>query len=206
MRWYVLLICLTLSHCFHAASPPAPYPLLRPEPQLELLHPMHSADLEGRERVVATARQLLSRKEYKVGDYLFDTDQVGFIRAAFWSAGRELINANIARDAKLDGMTLLFRSVAAEGHLHRQTPRAGDLVFFDQGDAEATHPDTPVQVAIVEQVSADGTISALGVFANGAARITFNLRHPTASHKNDVLTGTENHLAAELFRTFADPY
>src|SRR5690349_8543217 len=113
MRGLRLIGCLVFPGCMTAAVPPAAYPVMRPEPQLEWLQPLNNADLEGRQRVVATARQLLTRSEYRIGDYVFAADQIGFVRAAFWAAGKELINNNIAKDTQLSDMTLLFRSVAA---------------------------------------------------------------------------------------------
>ena len=162
-----------------------------------------------RPRVLSHARAMLTGAPVIADGVSFPGDQVGFVRAAFWAVGIDLFDRDIAADATADSLQILYRTAAARQWLHAESPRPGDLVFFDPNDrGNALYP---AQVAIVETIATDGTFTALGSFRNGPDRITLNLRTPdiqTASdgrRLNDLLAGDSTLTAAQLFRSFANP-
>ncbi len=153
-----------------------------------------------RARVVAAARELLHRTPPVARDIQFGSDPVGFVRAAYWAAGVELFDEDLAIAPHLHDMEVLYRTASERRWLHRETPRPGDLIFLDR-DTRGTAL-FPAQVAVVEAIPRDGTFTALGWFAAGPARIRVNLR----SGVSDILRGEAPHPAAALFRAFASPY
>jgi len=139
----------------------------------------------------------------------FSADPVGFVRAAYWHVGIDLIATELASDPTATGMALLYRSASARNWLHTESPNPGDLVFFDADEAAG---ETPSQAAIVEHIANDGTLWMIGYFAKGPARIAMNLREPgtitrqTGERVNDLLADADAVPAAQLFRAFADPF
>ncbi|MBI5507573.1 MAG: CHAP domain-containing protein [Deltaproteobacteria bacterium] len=163
-----------------------------------------------RDDTVDYARQRLAGAPLVARGVEFSGDAVGFVRAAFWQAGIDLVDAGVAADPSADSMSILYRSVAKRGWLHNQTPRKGDLIFFDADDRGAAL--APAQVAIVEGIADDGTLTVVGAFAAGPARIHVNLRQPETTTTadgaklNDLLNGGRPVAAGALFRAFADPF
>lgn len=175
------------------------------------LNATDTASRDQRQRVVTQARALLQGKgDYRVGGATFEADPVGFVRAAYWAAHIELFDAATAGQAQHGGMEILYLSAAAQGTLHHGQPRPGDLLFLD-ADTHGTQL-YPSSVAVVESVSRDGTVNAVGAFADGPTRIALNLRTPeleqtdSAQRANTLLEGRERGTAARLFRAFADPF
>lgn len=192
---------------------PGPVPLMsaavRPRPlqRTMIVEPSSGA---ARQTIVEQARQLLSGGPPVVRGLTFESDPVGFVRAAYWAAELDLFAPGPAANPSAHGMEILFRSAAERECLHYTVPSPGDLVFLD-----ATGRRTelyPAQVAIVERVDADGTITALGAFKDGPRRVTMNLRRPdvtldaAGARLNDLLDGKESATVARVFRAFADPF
>ena len=140
----------------------------------------------------------------------FPPDAIGFVRACFWQVGIDLYDAVATADPAADGMQVLYHSAANRGWLHAESPAPGDLVFFDPNDRDTAL--YPTQVAIIESVGADGTLTAVGAFLRGPERVSLNLREPDQAFAadgrriNDLLTGETTLTAAQLFRSFADPF
>lgn len=198
--WHVLA-ALLLVGCHPASTPPLLGTAATPDAQAQLLINPERA-VAPREKTVAQARRQLAGTPYAVDRWTFEPDPVGFVRAALWAAGIEVVDASLAHaEPEADGMQLLFRSAADRGELHRHHPNPGDLVFFDAApQAQALYP---AQVAIVEGVDAQGTISALGHFANGPRRVRLNLRQ---APPNDWVRGSATVPAGDVFRAFANPF
>lgn len=210
----IALVCAAtlwiVASCARPSRPPTLSHLVREGPELALLRPSRPVDNERR-LVVARAKSFLAHKPLAARGVTFDPDPVGFARAAFWAAGLDLFDQQVAADKSAHGMQILYQTATARHNLHTQQPRPGDLLFLD---ASATRTaDFPHQVAIVESIRGDGTIHALGRFRGGPSRIAINLRTPDATHAptgkrvNDVLLGEDGQApAARLFRSFADPF
>jgi hypothetical protein len=154
--------------------------------------------------VVHRARAILRGAEPVVGGFTFPKNPVGCARAAFWEAEIELLDPEIAADKKASDLEILFRSAAVQQWLHQQTPRPGDLVFFDPNRSGTAL--YPAQVAVVESVAGNGTVRAIGCFAGGPTRVSLNLREPASRELNDLLQGNEPATTAQLFRSFASPF
>ena len=195
------------------SAPPlsfAPHPA---DPQSELLQTSTHQN-SPRTEVLTHARRLLTQKKFIVAESEFSRDPIGFVRAAFWGVKIELFDAEVAESGSANGMTILYESQKKHGRLHQEQPRPGDLLFLDSSpnSTNADQKTPPVQVAIVERVAQDGTISALGYFSEGPMRIYMNLRHPNQQKNskgkinNSRLKGSESTLAAALFRAFANPF
>ena len=194
--------------CAHPAPPPLLDGSIGPTLHVAIGRPAHSPQAQ-RATVVASARSLLAGEPLTARGLNFPEDPVGFVRAAFWTAEVDLFESSVAADKEASGMEILFRSTAVRGKQHTLTPRPGDLVFFDAEPlAKAPYP---AQVAIVEEVRGTGTITAIGVFANGPRLVTLNLRMPDAisdaqgERINDRLDHQQVPLA-RVFRVFADPF
>ncbi len=173
-----------------------------------LHHKSEDTNQGKRSHVVAAAKKFLSGQPLLVRGYKFESDPIGLVRAAFWSAHMEIIHPAVYRRDHIKGMEVLYRSVDRNRQLHREHPKIGDLVFLNTGKAS----DIPAQVAIVEKVDADGTVTCIGFFAAGIARATFNLRNPDQATAidgktiNSFLKDDRKVSLARAFKTFADPY
>lgn len=160
-----------------------------------------------RQRVLDKARSFLKGNPIASQGLKFSTDPVGFVRAAYWEINYDLFAKEIADDPNADGVEILYRSGSLRNQLHKHQPRPADLIFLD------TKPGTlhPSQVALVESVEKNGTIKIIGFFANGAQRLSLNLRTPQA-HRidkvvvNDYVEGPSPILVAQTFRAFVDPF
>lgn len=197
-----------LVHCGAREAPPLLGAPLSPELSTSLPKgPTETAGL--RQQVVAVSQSMLGGGATVARGLTFSADPVGFVRAAYWHVGLDLIAPELTSDPTATGMALLYRSASARNWLHTESPNPGDLVFFD---ADETAGMTPSQVAIVERIANDGTLWLIGYFAKGPARIAMNLREPetitrqTGERVNDLLADSDAIPAAQLFRTFADPF
>jgi hypothetical protein len=168
------------------------------------------SDDDPRSRVVRFAQEILRGAPLKARGVDFPPDPVGFVRACFWHEALELYDPRIAATPAAEAMQTLYRSAAERGWLHTESPQPGDLIFFDPNDRNTAL--YPTQVAIIETLDVDGTITAIGAFAQGPERVRLNLRDPdntTAADGrqiNDLLAGDATLTAAQLFRAFADPF
>jgi len=108
-------------------------------------------------------------------------DCAGVTRAIFLKHGIDLYESS-AGDSAANGVRLIYNHVRQYGSLHQnQTPRPGDLVFFDNtwdfnGDGKLNDPLT--HVGIVERTGSDGTIVFISRVAGAIERYRMNLRHP----------------------------
>lgn len=201
MRLIISASLLLITACAHNTQPPPLTPVTSSVLSLSLIE--RGKPQDDRRRVVVTqARAFTQGAPLTVNNTAFEPDPVGFVRAAYWAAGVDLFDSDVYADTEATGMDVLWRTLAKHNGLHDAQPKQGDLVFFDTPSGEAK---APAQVGIVEAIGADGTLTILGVFANGPARIHMNLRHGT--NKNDTLGNAQSRArAADLFKSFADPF
>ena len=211
-----------LASCVGPGRPPLLTEPVRPAPARVLLagagiQPGSARDApDPRRAVVGQAARYLGGAPLVAGGLEFEPDPVGFVRAAYWSAGIDLFDPDLAAalesaGSEWDGMELLYRSVAARGGLHHQQPRPGDLAFFDaEPGSRAT---VPRGVAVVERIEADGTLTVIGSFAAGPRRVVLNLRRPdqratgSGKHTNDEIAAPAGAVsAAAVLRAFGDPF
>ena len=204
-----LLTAMTLSGCTHAFSPPMASRTINPNLQLAKQTQPKRKRLTPRQQVVAAARTFLDGQVPTARGYKFESDPIGFVRAAFWTEGIELFATDLANEKAAHGMQLLYESAKQKKNLHQRRPRPGDLIFFS---VSAKAQPYPTQVAVVEKIRDDGTIMAIGRFANGPQRIAINRQSKTKEKNakgvqiNDLIGYTEGTPAAQLFTTFANPF
>lgn len=190
--------------CVHAVPPPL-LSLIAVAPALPMTEAARQPPADPRRLVVDEAQRYLAGSPLTSKGIQFSADPVGFVRSAYWRAGVDLFDASIANQHD-DGSAILHASLQQRRQLHRQTPRPGDLVLLGTDKAR------PEQVAIVEEVDTRGTVTVIGRFASGAARVHLNLRYPQTEmwqgvRVNDLLQGkTGPTPAAAHFLSFADPF
>ena len=181
--------------------------LVTPAPGLRLVSPAASPE-QGRRLAVESAKSFL-RAPLLVNGLKFEPDPVGFVRAAWWSAGHDLYIRQAFEDPDAHGLQVLHSSAKFRRALFKSQPKPGDLVFFGQTQRDKTEL---TQVALVETVDADGTVHVLGRFSKGPRRIALNLRLPDQEKNqegktlNDTLGSTSGTPAGTLFVTYARPY
>jgi len=187
---------------------------LSPEPGAEAPRISHAARVvDERDALAREARRLLGRRRLVVEGRRFRSDCSGFAQAVYATRGIDLY-ADGAHRPRENGVAIIYDYVHARGGLHRDDPRPGDLVFFDDTDdrnRDGRRDDPLTHVAIVESIRPDGT-AVLVHFAEGhATRAMMNLRHPhrhrdprTGRVVNSYLRrGTHGpRLTAELFAGF----
>ena len=115
-------------------------------------------------------------------------DCSGMVNAAYARAGIDLAGANSAA---------LFKMAKDRNVYHRRnTPRPGDIAFFDNTHDRNNNrrlDDKLTHVAIVEKVDSDGTITLIHKGGSGVTRTKMNLRRP-ATHKDDDGKVLNSHL------------
>ena len=204
----VLLSSLGLLVACSAAPPPLIGRNLPREHVWTTVSPQRQSR-DARAVVVQRARRTLNGEALSVRGLSFEADPVGFAQACFWDAGIDLLQRWSAVDPDMDSLSQLYHAARRHGSLHTHQPRAGDLIFWGPRPGEQREP---IQLGVVTQVEADGTIHSMGVFQEGPQRIRTNLRHPAqeqdASGKriNHLLGRPNPQTSAQLFRAFADPY
>lgn len=211
-RHITAVVALTLIGLCASCGRPFNAPLtgrtIRPLPRLQVLNTVQGP-AQNRQRVVEAARSFLKSNAPVAHGLTFESDPLGFVRASFWAAGIDLFDKSVASDEAAHGMQILYISTKSRKIFHRRLPRPGDIVFFNMSGKAQPYP---TQVAIVETVESDGTVRALGRFANGPKRIAMNLTSPSSEKDkdgkvlNDRLGHKQGALAAQLFTTYADPY
>jgi len=148
-----------------------------------------------RQTIVTTAKQILKTRNFNVGEFHFDENPIGFVRACYWAAGIELYDPRIRSK---NGLEILYRSVSLKSFLHYTSAFPGDLIFFDTSQTKATYPGF---VAIVEKADKDKPITVIGYFGNGLKRVQLDFRNPKNSEK---VEGRDARLG-ELIRVAASP-
>lgn len=163
---------------------------------------------EAQRSIAVQAAQGLLTTAPKARGLIFEPDPVGFVRAAWWEAGLDLISTQNFANEDMHGMAMLYQSALARGSLFKRSPKPGDLVFL--GPAQTATNPFPTQVALVESVDSDGTVYALGRFSDGPRRITFDpVRRNQRNHAdgkilNDLLDNQKT--TGSFFWSYGLPY
>ena len=202
----LILLSLLSQGCNTPFTPPLLHRVIPKDAPLRVTGSNVSREAQ-RSIAVKAAQTLLTQKPQARG-LIFEPDPVGFVRAAWWEAGLDLINPRSFEDEEMHGMEMLYQSALSRGSLFKQAPKPGDLVFLGPEPSESN--PFPTQVALVESVDSDGTVHALGRFSGGPRRITFD----TARHKerarpggkvlNDLLDNQKT--TGSLFWSYGIPY
>ena len=203
---FAIILCVSNQACSGSLSPALTNRLVPLEMPSRITSIQHSPQLQ---RVVAVeaGRKLLSGP-LQSGGLMFEPDPIGFVRAAWWAAGVDLYTAKNFNDPEMHGLEILYRSASNRQGLFQRGPRPGDLVFLGRPKT----PDNPLpeQVALVESIFEDGTVVALGRFADGPGRVYLNL---SAQSKNSKVQGARKKDGVQsqiplhhLFWAFALPY
>lgn len=167
----------------------------------------------ARDSALEAARRLVGHRRIVVDGKRFGDDCTGLVRAAYATAGVDLMTAAEAGD---NGVTAIWRYAGRHGRIYQGgLPVAGDLVFFKETydlNRDGRTNDGLTHVGIVEGVAADGTVSVIHRVARGVVRYRMNLAHPTSATAsgrkvNDWLRaagpGQKPRLTAELFAGYA---
>jgi cell wall-associated NlpC family hydrolase len=188
-----------------SARPPAPVAAVakRPQPAApKPKKPVQPAPRPGvkkdaREAVLATARGLVGKPQVKVAGRAYPADCTGLVEAAYAQAGISLRGASKSGD---NGVTALYRYAQTHGRVYsRGTPVPGDLVFFRETydrNRDGRTNDGLTHVGIVDQVTADGTVTVIHRVNRGVVSYRMNLGQPgvardprTKQVLNDTLRG-----------------
>lgn len=206
IRAYAVIACVLLGACAQGdRPPPLSHGVLPPAPRLLHLRPgaAQEATESARTKVLAAARSFVAGKALVVGGYRFPTDPIGFVRAAYYSAEIDLFDAQVAEDASLSGSMVVYASAKSREQLHQHSPKPGDLLFLKMPGAKTLS----YQLAIIETLEGDGSMTAMGVFKAGPQRMVMNLRQPNDAARNTTFTTPSGEMpAAALFQSFADPF
>jgi peptidoglycan DL-endopeptidase CwlO len=183
-----------------------------PVPPVAVEHP---APPDARQQAVALARRLLGHRSVSWTGQPFPDDCSGLVEGIYASVGVPLQGAAHRGD---NGVTGLYRYAQTRGRIFSSgAPAPGDLVFFrdtyDQ-NRDGVLDDGLTHVALVESVSADGTVAIIHRVRRGVMRYRMNLGHPeihtdphTGQVLNDYLRGSAGTnrpvLTAQLFFAFA---
>jgi peptidoglycan DL-endopeptidase CwlO len=170
---------------------------------------------DARQQAVAVARRLLGRRTVSWPGQRFPDDCSGLVEGIYASVGVSLQGAAHRGD---NGVTSLYRYAQARGRIFASgVPSPGDLVFFrdtyDQ-NRDGVLDDGLTHVALVESVSADGTVAIIHRVRRGVMRYRMNLGRSemhsdphTGQVFNDYLRGSTGNerpvLTAQLFVAFA---
>jgi hypothetical protein len=166
----IMLLSLTILGCNTPFMPPLAHRVITKDAPLRVTSAL--ASREAQRSIAVRAAQALLTTAPKARGLRFEPDPVGYVRAAWWEAGLDLITTQNFANKDMHGMAMLYQSALARGSLFKRRPKPGDLVFLGPLKTE-TNP-FPTQVALVESVDSDGTVYALGRFSDGPRRITFD--------------------------------
>jgi peptidoglycan DL-endopeptidase CwlO len=132
----------------------------------------------ARAQVVDAARRLVGAKSIVINGRRFGDDCTGFVRAAYFAGGVELMGLGQSED---NGVTAIYRFAQAHGRTYvGGRPVAGDLVFFrDTYDLnrDGAVNDGLTHVGIVDEQFADGTVVVLHRVARGVVRGRMHITH-----------------------------
>ncbi|MBI5549257.1 MAG: CHAP domain-containing protein [Deltaproteobacteria bacterium] len=161
------------------------------------------------EAIAATAREYVGKRSVSGGGK-YPEDCTGLVRAVYGRHGMDLLEGSEAGDS---GVQAIWRFAQRHGELHRDHPRAGDVVFFSETydrNRDGRENDGLTHVGIVESVEQDGTVRVIHRVANGVVSYRMNLGSPRQRADgrgrvvNDWLrAGKSSRLAGELFAGFA---
>ena len=139
---------------------------------------------EDEAAITEAAENLLGRKPDStvvINGKTFTLDCIGTVRAVFYSQGLDL-----ARDFPAysgNGVKRLYETLKAQNLLHKNTPRPGDLIFwnntYDANDDGNLTNDPLTHAAVVLKVEDDGTIHYVHSHVRrGIITEVMNLRRP----------------------------
>lgn len=164
-----------------------------------------------REKVLATARSLVGKKQVTVKGRTYPSDCTGLVLAAYSPVGITFRGAGVAGD---NGVTSLYRYTQQHGRVFKSgSPAPGDVVFFretyDQ-NRDGRRNDGLTHVGVVDSVEADGTVTVIHHVSRGVVRYRMNLARKsvrkdpkTGAVLNDVLRspgpGRREVLTGQLF-------
>ncbi|MGC4113343.1 MAG: CHAP domain-containing protein [Myxococcales bacterium] len=189
----------------------APTALLTPEGRPAALPSMDSKDGEGvvaidGAAVAAAARELVGKKKVPTGGK-FPDDCTGLVRTVYEKHGIDLMSEGA--EAGGNGVLAIWRYTQKHGSLHKDRPRPGDIVFFNETydrNRDGRDNDGLTHVGIVDRVEDDGTVYVIHRVAYGVVSYRMNLAHPSQRKDaqgrvlNDWLReGKKSRLAGELF-------
>jgi peptidoglycan DL-endopeptidase CwlO len=197
----------TLPSSARDAAPPSTREAARPSPR--------PVSADARERVVAAARSVVGKPQVVLAGRTWPADCTGLVDGAYAQAGVRLRGAGKAGD---NGVTALYRHAQSHGRIFTGgRPLPGDLVFFretyDQ-NRDGRRNDGLTHVALVEDVSASGTVTIIHHVSRGVVRYRMNLARPdlardpkTGEVLNDLLRtpgpGRPKVLTGQLFAAYA---
>lgn len=201
-----LLLTLITQGCSTHFVPPLSHRMITQDAPLRVTGSHTSR--EAQRSIAVKAAQTLLTTAPKARGLIFEPDPVGFVRAAWWEAGLDLITPQNFENEEMHGMAMLYQSALSRGSLFKRTPKPGDLVFLGPMPTESN--PFPTQVALVESVDSDGTVYALGRFSDGPRRITFDPARsgqrakPGGKILNDLLANQKT--TGSLFWSYGLPY
>ena len=174
------------SRSTESSTPPRQAELRRGVPQQSCCHPTPKG--LTRSSIVRSAATLVGETTITSEGRRIRYDCAGVMRAIFLKHGIDLYAGGVD-DSDANGVRLIYNHVRRYGTLHRtQTPRPGDLIFFDNtwdfnGDGRLNDPLT--HVGIVERVDADGTVTFISRVASAIERYRMNLKYPHVHKTKD---------------------
>ena len=211
-----LLFALLFAGLGCAPQPATPLVSRSIDTQPAIQSGLRNAHAHQRKSVLTKAKQLLLRAgPFTVGDLKFERNAIGFVQAAYWHAGIDVFDAQLALKPEISGTELAYGSAKKRRQLFKKLPRPGDLVFFKSSHATKNSELPPKQIAIVETIDRNLTATALGIFSNGAKRIVFNLTQKKRDFSTDgkrindrlsSLQGEKGEAAGYLLKEFANPF
>lgn len=145
MRGFILTLALLVVGCGRSVPPP----LVGLAPAL--------TD-QSRDRVLRFAQKTTSSERLTVGDVTFDSDPVGFVRAAYWTVRIDLFQFDVATDVSADGLAILKETAEVRGQTVEDA-KAGDIAALVLNDGR-TFP------AVVMD-TAEKTLTVRGWFTDG---------------------------------------
>jgi peptidoglycan DL-endopeptidase CwlO len=164
---------------------------------------------------VTAARSVVGKPQVVLAGKQWPSDCTGLVEGAYAQAGLRLRGAAKAGD---NGVTALYRHAQTHGRIFTGgRPLPGDLVFFretyDQ-NRDGRRNDGLTHVGLVEDVSAEGTVTVIHRVSRGVVRYRMNLarrdlpRDPqTGEVLNDRLRtpgrGRPEVLTGQLFAAYA---
>ena len=172
-------------------------------------------ELVQRKQVIKKAVTQLDGRVPAAEGHRFESNPLGYIRSAYWSAGVELLTKPATPGER--GLQNLLRSATEKRQIFHGTPRPGDLVLFKKPTAKAQESSEMTKIelghiAIVENILNDGTLELVARFRRGPARFKLNVQRASTVKTdngvfiNDVVEVGDTYPAGELFHAFVDPW
>lgn len=177
---------------------------------------LRNAHAHQRKKVLRKAVELIQQSgPFKTEGLLFERNAIGFLQAAYWHAGIDLFDPQLALNPEYSGIEMIYKTAQQRRQIFKKLPRPGDIVFFRSSTPSKNSDLPPKQIAIIETIDRNLTATALGIFANGAKRIAFNLTQKKrdfsteGKRMNDrlsVVKDDKGEAAGFLLQNFANPF